>query len=190
MRSLLIPLVSLLTTFSASAQVTFPGPSGTPMDGIEEIARVLPLLQGPRVGKYVGVVTITKDFIGEGLSSKVTLKAYANVKDSGEVTILSVVPESPKAAADNPESTLSRAVPVLDGSNTYTVDGKHRATLTLSAGSFQLTLTSPALGEPDQGTGPMGAEPVDAVSLIIPAAMTRIHYQFYPQIQPRTPRVR
>ena len=89
----------------------------------------------PKPGRYIGIVTITKDVAGENLSSKVTHKAYATVKSSGDVTILTVVPESPKATMDNPESTVSRAIRGPEGF--YLLDGKHGVGIRVSGESFQ-----------------------------------------------------
>ena len=191
MRSFIIPLVSLLSAFSVSAQSS----STT----IEEVTKFMPLegappppaIVTPKPGKYVGVVTITKVVFSEDLSSKVTLKAYANVKASGELAILPVVPESPMAAADHPEGTLSRGVLQSDGS--YLMDGKHRAEVRVYGNTFQLIISNPAPTiNPDPvlviGPAVVGWQPPIDLSQVL--SQTLIQYRFTPQVQPRLLRTR
>ena len=175
MRSLLIPLLSIISALPVNAQSIV-------AQDVEGIPVVVPV--PPKPGRYVGIVTITKDVAGEALSSKVTLKAYATVKSSGDVTILTVVPESPKVAMDNPESTLSRAVRGPEGF--YLVDGKYGVGIKVSGDSFQFDYSTPLLAP--RGDGPLSPDAVDAPALIVqggPTVLTRVHYRFYPQVQPR-----
>lgn len=191
MRSFIIPLVSLLSAFSVSAQST--------AVNVEDIVRVQPIEGAPpppavvlpKPGQYVGVATIVKMF-PEGLTSKVTLKAYANVKESGELTILPVVPESPLAATNNPESTLSRGVLQTDGS--YLMDGKFRGSIGVQGDTFQLGYSTPHIVHTDSPLQPWTKVPMSLnylnVKLILETPVTMIHYRFTPQVQPRLLRTR
>lgn len=100
-------------------------------------------------GFYSGILTVTKSLLPEGLSTKFTLKSQARVTSDGQVTILSTVPESPAAAAD-PESAVTRAVPSQDSANNYLVDGQIPANLTGSGKQFTLTYSPSSL---TSGTG-------------------------------------
>jgi hypothetical protein len=191
MHSLIVPLVSLFAAYSAIAQsTTVP---------VEEIVRVQPIegvpdiprpIVKPKPGAYVGVLTIHKILLADGLRSKVTLKAHASVKSSGDLAIIAVVPESPLVAADNPESTVSRGVLQADGS--YLMDGKHRAFLSVFGDTFQLAINTPppTIKEPVLINAPMVVGYVPPIDLSQSPPQTQIHYRFVPSTSPSVRRSR
>jgi hypothetical protein len=137
----------------------------------------------PKPGKYEGILTIDKDLFAEGLHGRVTLRAVAKVDASYALTILAVVPESPVAAAANPESNVSRGVRQADGS--YLIDGKYRLYINVLANGFQLGFANPEppMLPPVKAPAVVGYNPPIVIdpNLPTPAPMTRIHYRFYPE---------
>jgi hypothetical protein len=170
MRSLIIPLLSLVSLFSVCAQ------SPADVEGVAELPA--------KPGRYVGVVTMKKLLFNEQIGSTVSLKAYAHVGEAGALTIVVQVPESPLTVADNPESNVSRGVLQDDGS--YLMEGKHRVTVTPLGNSFQLFLsTSTGDGTQNQFVvvpAVIGRDIRDYFKA--PSVVTSIHYRFTPLTQP------
>jgi hypothetical protein len=187
MRSLLLPLLSLAAAFSIGA------PSASHAQGAP------PIVPPPQPGRYTGLVTLQKLLFNEGIGSKVTMKAHAHVAEvTGALTIVTDVPESPIAAADNPESNVIRGIPQPDG--TYLLDNKHRATVTTQGKTFQVFLSTQVGAPPDSGEPvkvPMSFEKSPASInidlkdyIVFPRVITVMHYRFTPLPQPSARRSR